>query len=267
MANFLEFLITSARLTREDCTPSSTLEHTIRGDEDRLQAWREHAPSRRCITGPTGPLTPDRIRTRGGIFSLLVFRGVTFGAPVAHEFPGYLETLDAWHRLYTTERDPSYYCNPRVYGNQVGRGVDVVPRLWEASEVLLGLLLAEVQPSFRTVWRHLADARGMDKAMLYPNIGDLIGYLICVDLVYAGILLAPSLDDMGDIVADMGKGARDGLERLGLVRKPANKSAVSHAFVDLVQYLYAHAPPDFASLRFDMFIVEHGLCKYKRLVK
>lgn len=101
--------------------------------------------------------------------------------------------------------------------------------------------------------------------MMYPTIGSLVGYLICVDLVYAGVLESPSLDVMAEAVAQIGKGGRDGLVRLGLIKERATKGEISRAFKDLYQFVQCHFP--LSSLRPDMFIVEHGLCKYKRLVK
>lgn len=133
---------------------------------------------------------------------------------------------------------------------------------------LLRVLQGKQRPTFKEVWDHLVKARTNDgKATMYPTIGLLIGYLICTDLVYAGVLDPPSLEDMGKGVASIGKGGRAGLKWLGLIGEDASRDDVSSSFQSLYRYLKAHFPAQFPSLHLDMFIVEHGLCKYKRLMK
>lgn len=76
--------------------------------------------------------------------------------------------------------------------------------------------------------------------MLYPTVGKLVGYLICADLVYAGVLDLPTPEVVGDIVADIGKGGRAGLVRLKLIRGNATKRDVSLAFQSLHRYIEGH---------------------------
>lgn len=266
MQSFLDFLIESARLTDLTYTPTSKLERAIDKDRDHFLAWREHAPSRLRVNGPNGPFRRDRILTRGGIFSALLFRAVFFGAPILQEHEGYFEDIQAWRSVYDGHQPDTYYCDLNTYGVGVHRGVQHVEQLWEASDDLLAQLTAEVRPSFEQLWKHIVEKRAENGGMMYPTMGPLVGYLTCVDLVYAGVLTPPSLDVMGDAVAKLGKGGRDGLIRLKLIKVGAGRSEISSAFKDLYNYLEHHFPKS-SSLHLDMFIVEHGLCKYKRLVK
>lgn len=114
MKPFLDFLVTSASLTDPSHKPTSALEITISKDPDHFLAWREHAPSRMHITSLNGPFHPDRIWSRGGIFSILLFRGVTFGSQALKDHCGYFEDIAAWNAFYDPNRPnaDTYYCKP-----------------------------------------------------------------------------------------------------------------------------------------------------------
>lgn len=142
-----------------------------------------------------------------------------------------------------------------------------VARLWDASPVLLNELQKTPRPSFKQIWDHLVFARAADEKMMYPTVGKLVGYLLCADLVYAGVLALPGPDVIGDIVADIGRGGRQGLVRLKLVRSKASKRAISLAFQSLYKYLVTRFRTEELSVHLDVFVVENGLCKYERLVK
>ncbi|EIM79194.1 uncharacterized protein STEHIDRAFT_163955 [Stereum hirsutum FP-91666 SS1] len=264
---FLDFVIDSSRLTNSRYLTTSKLEQAIDQDRDRYLAWREHAPSRLHINGPDGPFVASRILTRGGLFSALLFRAITFGAPALYDHPGYFADMAAWLQFYDPSKPASYYCKTTVYGNGVHRGPQNAAQLWEASASLLEMLQGSEQPSFNNVWHHLVFARGEGGLMMYPTVGKLIGYLLCVDLVYAGVLHEPSSQELGDIVADVAKGARDGMVRLKLIRARASKKNVSLAFQSLCMYLSSQYNVPHLSGCLNGFIVEHGLCKYKRLAK
>lgn len=271
MQPFLDFLIESAKVTDPSYTPSTPTQQKMRTSGDHFQAWRDQAPSRAHILKPDGPFDPKWILTREGMFSVLLFRGVTFSAPAALQHPtGRFADLAAWNTFVQVnkEKGNSFLCNVRAYGNGVGRGPRVVLRLWESSAELLERLTAEKKPTFDEIWDHIATGRSAkDGEMLYPTMGLLIGYLLCVDLVSAGVLDPPSLDRMGEIVYEIGMGGREGLRKLRLIGERASKEEVSLAFRSLYDFLQDKFALQFPDLHFDMFILEHGLCKYKRLIK
>lgn len=265
MKPFLDFLQESAALTKAGQEPTTDAQKRIASDKDFFLAWREHAPSRMHINNPDGPFAPERVLTRAGIFSILIFRAVTFNAPACQDHPtGYFSTLDAWMDYYHTNeyKGNNFFCNPRAYGSPTnGRGPMLAAKLWESSAVLLQKL--NETKSFKDVWDHIKGGKDSSGAMLYPTMGALIAYLVCVDLTYAGVLDRPGVAQMGASVSELAKGARTGLENLNLITPDASKTQVDNAFQALYHYLEANFA--FEGLQLDVFVVEHGLCKYKRI--
>ena len=107
----------------------------------------------------------------------------------------------------------------------------------------------------------------------FHQIGPLTRLLIAGDLVYAGIITPPTVDEMGSLIASVSKGALQGLIKLNLV-PPANKGddmypeKVTRAFTTLYHDLKGSLTSDeWKRMGMDVLVLEHSLCKFKRLGK
>lgn len=107
----------------------------------------------------------------------------------------------------------------------------------------------------------------------FHQIGPLTRLLIAGDLVYAGIIAAPTVEEMGGLVASTSKGALQGLIELNLLR-PMEKGdgsypdKVIHAFTSLYHNLKESlTSEEWKRMGMDVLVLEHSLCKFKRLKK
>ena len=102
----------------------------------------------------------------------------------------------------------------------------------------------------------------------FPNIGPLSALLISGDLAIEGVVLKPTVEEMGRIVFKLGKGALVGLIRLGLIEKNSLEQEVVSAFSFLYNYLDCNLTTEVKTLIcLDVFTLEHGLCKYSCVVE
>ena len=107
----------------------------------------------------------------------------------------------------------------------------------------------------------------------FHHIGPLTRLLIAGDLVYAGIIAPPTVEEMGSLIASLSKGALHGLIALNLLR-PAEKGddLYTEKVTDAFATLYTHLEGSLESeqwkkMGMDVLVLEHSLCKFKRLKK
>ncbi|KAF8582091.1 hypothetical protein K439DRAFT_1299465, partial [Ramaria rubella] len=81
--DFLQFLHMTIPMP-QSLVPHSTdnsLMKKIKEYPDFYMPFRELAPSQLQATNPQGPFEHNYIRTRSGVFSALIYRGITYTAP------------------------------------------------------------------------------------------------------------------------------------------------------------------------------------------
>lgn len=294
MQRFLQFLRDLHPLI-DDTLPEHSptlLQAKVSAELDYRLPFREKAPSRtKILASPDGPFSPDHISTREGIFSALIFRGITFCTKALLEIDhsGYFDSLEAWnsfvnaHGPYQVELASgwaeksaaeirrmeecreAYFCNKGPYGRTKGRSTANASQFWTASGILHNYLnkghnLYEVMVHMETEHDELDN-------VVYPTFGKLAAYLLAVDLVYAGRIPSPTSDVMVQCVNYMQMGALDGLSRLGLVEGEGvhRKPHTAAAFLGLYSYLQSNlTEKERSAMGLDMPLVEHGLCKFKR---
>ncbi len=260
--------------------PTVFQEHMFK-DMDANCPFREKAPSRVKITSPEGPFTRGRIRTRAGVFSALVFRGILFKTRALLEkgHSGYFANFEEWEEFEAScqaelEADPEYLCNPCPHGAQRWRSAGHAKAYWLASEIVHRKI--EEGASFEDLMGFVARGKLKGKKCC-PAFGPLLAYLFCVDLCIAGSLAAPSAEELGKIVCDLSKGARGGLAKLSLVpdkpakrmmgvQKSAEEEVVSEAFAEIYDFLQTSDRMARTRERvgISIFDVEHSLCKLSR---
>ena len=113
-----------------------------------------------------------------------------------------------------------------------------------------------------------------EKRTKFPQVGDLTAYLLAVDFVYHGHCLCPSLEDLSKVVADLNKGAVHAMQHLGIVSQYAVKNDkvmksqvrtdAPAAFQELYREVAALWQQTDKQFDFDMFVLEHTLCKMQK---
>ncbi|KAF8171682.1 hypothetical protein BJ912DRAFT_860433, partial [Pholiota molesta] len=256
-------------------TTLSTLQRKVLSNPDYFLPVREHAPSRlRILLAPEGPFSgAHKGNRRGVLFSALVFRGITFDTPAlkstAHSH--FFANLAEWNQFHSAHaRELSGAARERPFGRTHGRSTANAAQFWGASAILLAFLATPDLkryphgPRFLDVVKHIATATHRKKTA-YPTFGRLVAYLVAVDLAYAGEIPAPTLDEMGDVIEYIDKGAVGGLRVLQLFHGKGPDGA-GQVFKHVFRYLdTALTETQKTEMRFDVFMVEHGLCKVKRL--
>lgn len=111
------------------------------------------------------------------------------------------------------------------------------------------------------------DASATWGANAFPGIGNLIAWLICIDLAHAGVVEFPALTAMGRYLK---AGALKGLQLLnGHDSSADGKNRASPLAVAAFGTLYRYLEQRLTTqqrlvMLFNVGLVEHTLCKYKR---
>ncbi|KAH8105700.1 hypothetical protein DFH11DRAFT_1550211 [Phellopilus nigrolimitatus] len=244
---------------------------------DKYLPFRDDAPSRKNSLHPelvTGgppeyehyrksPFSEDSVLTVQGIFSIFVFRAISFGCDIvkkdAYVFfdsvEDYAEIVGRYNGpdspVPPVPRPPSkkktspeqgessyankpenppdslYLCDIRAYGNPSWqRHTSNASQLWKAAELFLKF--RHDREKNRTLTFFSAH-KFLNKTKECSGIGALTSYLICLDLLYAGALPAPSERDFARFILNLDLGAAGGLKDLGLlnvVKKKNNEGAL-----------------------------------------
>lgn len=244
---------------------------------DYYLPFREKAPSKIRFNGPQGPFQKPFIEQTAGLFSALVFRGVTYNTPYSRhpgsqmQFSGEAHVLlavDLFKQRYPTEptEDPHYFCNPNAYSRQpiTGRALsdENLKSIWEKAAALDWATRSSNLLSF-------SECLGLLTGAKFPAMGTLQMFLLAADLHYAGICSPPELSDVVDFIYQRKPkgGSLKGLVSLGLVSnaRTTSRPEIESALRVLDSHLQAAFTPEEKSrMCLDMICVEHLLCKFER---
>lgn len=251
-------------------------------DFDFFLPFRRHAPSlanaQHVIYSKLDYFAQD-----DGIafFNVLAFRGVFFGSHFAQSARYcWFESMENWETFRIMEKDEAnkhggddtYYINKTCYGqSQKGRDLKLLSSYWKLRLEWNSIFHKPAKPSVEVVylWLMKSVASKDDpakKVKLFPNIGSLTALLICGDLVEAGILLMPSIQEWAGLIHRLGKGAKAGMEMFGLTQKDSSKEEVCNAFASLDLALQRElGTEEKERMGYNIIMLEHALCKIKRL--
>lgn len=257
-------------------TENSDLYTTLCENADFLLPLRSLAPSCGRINGRMGDgITSDFARTDAGLFSALVFRGITFNTVALRElalqalqvefhddrdFASYLLLLEA---VYTSAE----ICNPNAMSSQpTGRHKVNYKAFWEAASesAWSDLFEGREQIPFVEAQQWIKKLKGKRSI---PGLGDLGLYLLLADLCDIGVVAMPGVDEMGGIVYSLDLGAMAGLRLLHYLPDTVrSKDGVQAAFATF----YADVESSLTASERDRMVwnpitAEHSLCKYKRM--
>lgn len=235
-------------------TANSALQRTVQANPDFLLPQRELSPSRAAVKTS---FTRDFIVTPPGLFSLLVFRLITYNTEALRRTPAdqrqvMFHSLDEWTGYLTRLRElhgnqsPDFYCNRNATGHQTqaDRVIGNVSAYWSASQE------SEWTTHFANGPISFAECRNLINSLRYtpdetdtakkstkgknkkpsPNAklpqcgtGLLSQYLLCTDLAYAGVIKPPSVTEIAQQIYALKSGGLNGLRLLGYCRKSLNR--------------------------------------------
>ena len=264
---------------------------------DHFLPFRERAPTRKraidtVYGGLEDGLTPE------DFWNILCHRGTFYGSEFARTHGGRFETLDDWISYKSGEgstKEDKYFVISSAYGPaNHHRTLELIEKYWSlrhewtdfSANKFNGIMslfyFLSSQPMEPEDIDNFADYDpkeekkklkqqniGKDPLPNFPNIGELTALLICGDLANAGVVEKPTVQQMARLMFDVDKGAILGLQRLGIV-KSANPSLqeVEIGLSFLHNYLETNLTAEEKELiGYDINMLEHGLCKYTRLVK
>lgn len=242
-------------------------------DLDFYLPFRRHAPS---LANARREIYADIDQFPGedgaGFFNVLAFRGVFFGSPFAqsNQFR-WFNTLSDWKKfqLENSEvaknlgkdgEEEKYYVKKNCYGQTLkDRSTELLQGYWNQRLLWSTDFNKPSKPTITEVYKWL-------KSSSFHNIGGLTALLICGDLIEAGILPMPTAQEYGGLIFTLDMGAKDAMEKLGLISKKASKVQVVEAFTSLDLVLQQELKEEEkVAMYYNVIMLEHTLCKIKRL--
>lgn len=264
---------------------------------DYYGAFRDKATSRARLLGSAGP-TSSSIPSHSNLFSMLVFRGITFGTTSwqVSDHSGQFDSLNAWMEylgvddydedeitdaeataeeagevdksiylntattIQASEGTEATFCSNSAYGRTQGRTTANAKHFWVLAKHLHRLFNHSCPP-FDTVLLWIVKH--------IATFGRLTAFLVTADMAIAGwVKWTP--EGIADRISWIGKGALAGLGQLGLVYgdQATQHKMSSGAFLDLHKAVEVELTNEEKKLiGFDIFQTEHALCKFKRLAR
>lgn len=217
--------------------------------------------------------------TEAGLFSILIFRLITFNTAALREMPSgerkaVFGNLSAWEEYIEAVKtrlpghDEDFYCNTFALGhNKVKeRTLANARSIWEASQSSKWTEFCQDLPlSFRDCFKKIGDLHPQGGSKI-PGLGILTQYLVCTDLVYSGAVAMPSAEEIGQRIYQLGKGGLRGLQFLGYCDKSPSEEGATAAFVQFVRDIEeALSVEEKTEMGWDVLVAEHCLCKISRL--
>ncbi|KAJ3503547.1 hypothetical protein NMY22_g18213 [Coprinellus aureogranulatus] len=214
---------------------------------DKKLPFRDMAASRRRVLEDGGPFSQQNLRTRKGFFSVMVHRGITHHSPfLVGQGETMFDNLADFKAAVASygRREKTFFCDPSAYGMWTRLSVSAADTYWKSSG--------------KKEHTHWMSRRGDDLIEFADLIPYRIGYAI------AGLAKTPTVEEMGGIIYDIGKGGLAGLMTLGF--KCDSREDTITAFKSLYEWMCVRLDPHRREqMGFNVFVLEHMLCKFKRL--
>ena len=261
---FIQFLLQCYPLARDGSNAhihsTDPMLKKIAGQTDFYLPFRSLAPTiQKAIQ--TILSDPDRLSTREGLFNLIAFQGVFYGSQFAREELRWFNSFEEWQEFKTNSiMEENYFVNKAAYGRaQKHHHTDNLKTYWDKAEKWVQFLQDNPNTDILALHDFFVDN--------FHNIGALSALLIIGDLLESGFLQMVDAHTMGRLVAKVGRGAKDGLECLGLIDQYSDEKMIADAFVELDEHATnAIHQEKKRTMVYNIITLEHGLCKYKRLL-
>ncbi|KAF8588008.1 hypothetical protein K439DRAFT_1336541 [Ramaria rubella] len=263
VAEFVQFLRDLMPTTQSLNSQSSdnNLIHKVIERPDFYMPFWEIAPSRHRVTGPQGPFEHNFIRTRSGLFSALIYRGITYTAAAESDpHNNHFEDLNAYI---------SYCCNNQFKGVNHFRNMTAYGTPNHKRHPKLAITFWKATEGWETFIKSNQGEiafNAMHEQKIFPQIGDLTSYLMVVDLCYTGLVQWPTACELGELIYDIGRGSYSEMVVQGLIDGESDCMDCGRAFRDFNDKVSAAlTSEELEKMNFDIFMMEHALCKRKRL--
>ncbi len=236
---------------RPAADPDKSLLRYVKIDEDDRLPFRTKAQGWAKMAKPDGPLCKEHLRTKEGLFSLLVWRGVTFRTPFSLEQKALFNDFEDFQSL-THFVPKEYSCNTTAYKTpNPSRGPNVAETYWD-----------KIQDPAWTDWllqsKDIAFADLVSKFKELKSFGDLIAYLAAADYADAGAISIPDEHEVAKMVKKVDRGAAAGLQLIGYSRDQ---------FVDAYKRVAEQLTrEEKKKMKFNPLMFEHALCKFKKII-
>jgi hypothetical protein len=262
---FFSFLKAAFDIAEEGAAPHTLTQEKIIEDRDRYLPFRQLGPSKRIILeDPHGPFSPTRLKTREGLFDALIFQLITQASPfLVGEKQVYFGSPGEF-QIATKGKDVHYFCNQLAIGqhNRL-KNIPHIGTYWDHT----------------TDWVNYANQDGVTLETLlawftghqqnrsrFFGMGNLVGWLLASDYVYAGLVAVPDASEVGEIIFKIDAGGKGGLELLGF--EVGTQEACAEAMLALWTVVETNfSSAEVLKMGLEPITLEHALCKFKRLYK
>lgn len=248
---------------------------------DFLIPLRELAPSRARMNSGT---SFKFLKTRQGLFSLLLFRSISYNSQAFLRCPSelrkvqfsdeteWLEYISDLEQAFPGEPD-KFFCNPNAVSNQpiMTRTLGNCSTCWVISQTVSWPPPSESTDQFPVPFLDMQAAVlgwGSRSTTKLAGFGSLNEYLLLADMCAAGLVVMPSIAEMGEMICDIDKGAAEMLRLMGYLGPGKHKRDTVCAF----EKFFAQVDRSLTVEQREMFLwntvtTEHTLCKFKRMVR
>lgn len=259
-----------------DISPQSALHQFLQEAPDYRFPFREKAPSRVRFQSNGGPYQHPTVRTNAGIFSAVIYRGITYNTRFSEhpESPMVFTDGKDWKEKIATFKvqhssvswEKGFFCRPDAYGQGIrGRSVDNAQKFWDDVQSLDWPKRTRKTMTFDECFKLFRKDR-------FPTMGNLCCYLLACDLHYAGICEAPTVDNVASFIRAQKGGSYHILPALGFGSQDIHptKQTVVAALSSVDAHLRVAFNEEERRLmgveESGWIGVEHILCKFKRAV-
>jgi hypothetical protein len=225
--HFVEFIRTGYRVvTGQQVAGAGGLGDGMLQSPDTLLPIRESLYARIRSRSAAGPYHSSFIKTRQGIFSALVWRGITDNTVFARvgrmQFTGVLDLQDAIDELALRfpAADTTYVCLQHIHGRYIGsRKTTNAITLWnDVGDLPKWEEFCDTFPTFGDCFTYFFGRAGDGEARRRVEDIDTVSmYNVVCDLVYAGICQPPTVDEMARYISTVKGQSYRAIRFLGLV--------------------------------------------------
>lgn len=158
--------------------------------------------------------------------------------------------------------------NIGAYGSSnPGRSITCITSYWNERHRWTSFL--QQSPTATELYEFLSATKQIagKTVKIFTNIGPLTALLICGDLIEAGIIPMPSIQEWAALIYHVDKGASKGLAKLKLIHDPYTKAQHAEALEALHNFLLQHLSHDEQIMMgYNIVMLEYALCKFTRII-
>ena len=120
----------------------------------------------------------------------------------------------------------------------------------------------------RDIKTHLSNSATNNGRNLWDGVGSLCQFQLLADMHAAGLVDTPTAEHVGQVVASLRAGARDGLIATGHITGSSTATATQRGFVQFFDDVTSSLTEDQIQLfGWNPIVAEHTLCKLLRMLK